>query len=136
MAFEKPLFIQSFTCASDMSASSQQYILVKLDSSGQAHPCTAVTDKPIGVLQNQPALGELAEVMVMGITKLRAGATDLAVEAVLGVDTTSRGAALTAGTGASTTSYVVGRVIHVDASDNDGALVTALINCVNLNRCL
>lgn len=133
MAFEKPLVLHGFKCASDCSAASQQFILVKLDSSGNVHPCTAVGDIPIGVLQNRPQRDETAEVMLLGITKIRAGATDLSVGALLAVDATSRAATVVAGT-TGTSSYIVGKVIAVDAADNDGALVTASLNCLNAGR--
>jgi hypothetical protein len=114
-----------------MSAASQQYIFVKMDASGNVHPCTAATDRPIGVLQNRPALNEMAEVCVFGQTPLRVGGTDIALDAILGVDSTSRAAALTAGT--STTAFNCGRALKID-SDNDGALITAVINCLNPGR--
>ena len=137
MAFEKPILIQTFTAASTMSAASQQFILVKLDSSADAkcHPCTAVTDIPIGVLQNLPAVGELAEVMVLGVSKVRVGATDLSAGVQICTDTTSRAAVYTPGT-TSSNAYNIGRVISLDATDNDAALVTCLVNCINLNRAL
>lgn len=128
MAFEKLLQVQSFTCASDMSAASQQYIFVKLGSTG-VHPCTAATDVPVGVLQNSPERGQLAEVCMIGVSKLRAGATDLSLAELVGVDTASRAVALSVGTTA-TSAYILGRVINVDAADNDGGLVTAAINCL------
>jgi hypothetical protein len=135
MAFEKPVQILSFTAASDMSAASMQFCLVNLSATG-AHLSTAVADRPIGVLQNSPARGELAEVMVLCVSKLRVGGTDIALDAAVGPDTTGRAAALTVGSGASTTAYICGRVIDIGAADNDAALVTALINCANLNRAL
>lgn len=134
MAFEKPLLINTFTAASDMSAASMQFCFVEMDSSGNCHLANAATDLPLGVLQNLPSRGQLAEVLVLGVSKVRAGGTDLSVGALIGVDSTSRAAALTVGSGASTASYVAGRVIQIDASDNDGALVTANINCLTLNR--
>lgn len=120
----------TFSAASDMSAASQQYIFVKLGASGVL-PCAAATDKPIGVLQNRPAVNEMALVCVFGETPVRAGGTDLALEAVLGTDSTARAAALTPGT--STTAFSVGRAIKID-STNAGGLVTALVNCLNLAR--
>jgi hypothetical protein len=133
MALEKPLLMHGFKAASDMSAASQQFIFVKLDTSGNVHPCTAVGDIPIGVLQNRPERDQTAEVMLAGVTKLRAGATDLAIAAIVAVDATSRAAAVVAGT-TGTSSYLAGKVIAVDAADNDGALVTATINCLNAGR--
>ena len=132
MAFEIPVQILSFTAASAMSASTEQFCLVKLSSTGTAHLCTAITDKPIGVLQNSPARGELAEVMVLGVTKLRAN-VDLAVDDLVGAATTGRAAVYVAGT-TGTSSYIVGRVIAVDAADNDGRVVTAAVNCLSPTR--
>lgn len=114
-----------------------QYCFVKLATSGEVHLCTAVTDEPVGVLQNLPSRGQQAEVMVIGVSKVRAGATDLAVAAKIGVDATSRAAALTLGTGASTTTFCVGRVIQIDAADNDASTgVSAFINCMSPLRAL
>jgi len=133
MAFEKPLIQHGLKCASDMSAASQQFMFVKLDANGDAIPCTAVGDKPIGVLQNSPTRGETAVVMIAGVSKLRAGATDLAVGALVSTDATSRAAAYAAGT-TGTSSYIVGQVLRIDAADNDAALVTAAISCLALTR--
>lgn len=133
MAFEKPLLMHSFKAASDMSASTQQFILVKIAAEGLCCPCTAASDIPIGVLQNLPARNETAEVMINGISKLRAGGTDLAVGALIGTDTTSRAVAYVAG-GTGTASYIVGKVLSIDAADNDGALVTATVSCLSATR--
>lgn len=138
MAFEKPLLIQTFTAASDITASTARYTFVKLNSDEKVVPCTAVADFPIGVLQNLPSQGQLAEVMMLGITKVRVGGTDISgvSAAYLGIDTAGRASILTPGTGASTTALVLGRILAVDATDNDGAVVTAAVNCINLNRAL
>lgn len=142
MAFEKPVLIQTFTAASAMTSASLQYSFVKFaGSSENVIPCAAVTDLPIGVLQNLPGQGQLAEVLMLGVTKLRVGATDIGLvsttSGVLGVDATGRGAILGApGVGAITTQYVLGRVIQVDATDDDGALCTAAINCITMTRAL
>lgn len=132
MAFEIPVQILSFTAASALSAASQQFCLVALTSTGKVVPCTAITDKPIGVLQNNPGRDELAEVMVLGVTKLRAN-VDLAVDDLVGTAANSRAAVYTAGA-TGTSSYIVGRVIAIDAADNDGRVVTAAINCLSPTR--
>jgi hypothetical protein len=131
MAFEKPLVIHSFTAASDMIAATLQYTLVKLLSGETVVTCASATEVPIGVLQNLPKQGQQAEVMVLGITKIRVGTTDIAgaSNAFVAVDTNGR-AVLASGSAGSQT-YILGRVIQVDATDNDGALVTAIINCIN-----
>ena len=142
MAFGKNLLIQTFTAASDMTNATLQFSFVKFAASAETVlPCTAVADLPIGVLQNLPSQGQLAEVAILGITKLRVGTTDIAVvsttSGLVGVSTAGRANVIGApGVGAETTQYVLGRVISVDATDNDGALVTAAINCINLNRSL
>jgi hypothetical protein len=132
MAFEIPVQILSFTAASAMSAATEQFCFVELASNGNVHLCGAITDKAIGVLQNSPARGELADVLVVGVTKLRAN-VDLAVDDLVGPAANGRAAAYVAG-GSGTSSYIAGRVIAVDSTDNDGRLVTALINCANPAR--
>jgi hypothetical protein len=61
----------SLVAAADLSA--LQYTFVKLDSDGQAAAVAATTDKPIGILQNDPTSGQEAEVLVLGGSKLVAG---------------------------------------------------------------
>lgn len=131
MAFEIPVQILSFTAASALSATSQQFCFVALVAGGVV-PCTGITDKPIGVLQNSPARGELADVLVLGVTKLRAN-VDLAVDDLVGTAANSRAAVYTAG-GTGTSSYICGRVIAIDNADNDGRVVTAAINCLSPTR--
>lgn len=128
----KHLECVTLSAASAMSAASAQFCFVKLTATGTVHPTTANTDQPLGVLQDSPGLGEMAKVAVKGITKLRVNGTDIAVGAKVGADSTGRAIALTAGT--SPAFYVAGSVLYVDATDNDGALVTALIDCYNPPR--
>lgn len=131
MAFEKALVIHSFTAASAMTAATQTYILVKLLTDEKVCPVTASTDRPIGVLQNSPDVGEQAQVAMLGISKVRVGSTDISsvTDAFIAADATARAAV--AASGASAT-YVVGRVISMEGTDNDGALVTAAINTITL----
>lgn len=127
----KHLLNQSFTAASAMSAASAQFCFVKLVATGVC-PVDANTDVPIGVLQNSPGLGENAIVALSGQTKLRVNATDIAAGARVGSDSTGRAIALVAGT--STGFYSAGMVLFVDAADNDGALVSAVVDCTNPSR--
>ena len=131
MAFEKPLLIQSFTAASAMSNSTNQYIFVKLLSAGTVVPCSSAQDCPIGVLQNLPDRGSQAEVLMVGISKLRVGSTDVAGTSAAFVGSDANGRAILAVSGNSAT-YAAARVIQLDATDNDGALVTAAVNCLSL----
>ena len=121
---DKFLVTHSFNCASDMSASSVQYSFVKLVATGVAL-CTAETDVPVGVLQNNPVIGEAAVVALSGITKLKVGASNLALGNRVGTSATARALPLVAGT--STGFYAVGQVIEVDATANAGAVVTAAL---------
>lgn len=119
------------TAASDMSASSVQFRFVKFATATTPSVClcTAVNDKPCGVLLNSPARGEAAEVVVVGITKLRSGADISTAGALLGTDAGAAGVAVTT---ASSGAYVAGTLLKVDGTDNDGRLVTAIVNCAAL----
>jgi hypothetical protein len=117
----------TLTAASDMSAATMQFTLVKLaDVNDNCVPCTAVDDLPVGVLQNRPAVGEAAEIVVVGLTKLRANADLTVAGGLLGTSTSGRASALTT---ASSGAYAIGRLVSTDTADNDGRLVTALVNC-------
>ena len=108
-----------FTASADLSA--KQYYFVKLSSETQVTVCGAVTDKPIGVLQNNPESGEQAIVRCLGVSKVSADAT-LASGDVIG--TSADGQAL----GSETTVHVCGQAIGAGAS---GTLQTAFINVTN-----
>jgi hypothetical protein len=65
-----------------VSAAWAQYTLVKINAAGYADVLTAVTDIPIGVIQNRPFQmslgtaqlgGGAAEIVVIGVTKMRCG---------------------------------------------------------------
>ena len=122
MAYEIPVLKPGiWTVGEDLSA--KQYYFVKL--SGQTVVlCSALTDVPIGVLQNAPESGQAAEVMVIGITKVSSDAA-LTVGLLIGPSADSQADARTIGT--DTTHYVVGQVIG--ASGAAGGLATAVINC-------
>jgi hypothetical protein len=128
MAFEYANSQSKISLAAGADLSAKQYHFVKLSGSGVV-ACSAVTDVPIGVLQNAPESGEVAEVSVDGITKLVAGGA-LSVGALLGTTTAGRGAALTAGT--DTTKYVVGQV--VTAAGANGDIITVTLDCKSPNR--
>lgn len=57
------------------SLASYRFHFVKLNSSGQVVHCDTVGERPLGILQNAPASGEMADVLVQpGIrSKLRVG---------------------------------------------------------------
>jgi len=72
VAHDEILRTISVPAGADLSA--LQYTFVKLNSSGQVVACAAVTDTPLGILQNKPTSGQTAEVGVHGVSKLVASA--------------------------------------------------------------
>ena len=112
-----------FTAAADLS--SKQFYFVKLASSSTVNVCAAVTDKPIGILQNKPESGEQAIVRVFGVSKVSADAT-LAAGDVLG--TAADGQAQPISLGSETTVHVCGQAIEAGSA---GEILTAFINVTN-----
>ncbi len=129
MAYEISNYSVKVTLVAGADLSAAQYKFVKLNSSGQAVVCSSATDIPIGVLQNDPASGAEAEVLVIGGTKIIAGAA-IAEGAQVGTSTAGKAVALVAGT--DTTKYVAGALLT--ESGADGEIVTAVINCANPHR--
>jgi hypothetical protein len=129
MAYEIANSAVKITLVAGEDLSAKQYYFVKINTSGLAVLCSGLTDKPIGVLQNDPASGEEAVITVVGGTKVVAGAS--IDEGVL-IGTTAAGKAGAKVPGTDTTNYVAGTVIL--ASGADGEILTALINCANVHR--
>jgi len=129
VAYEISNYSVKVTLVAGADLSAAQYKFVKLNSSGQAVVCSSATDIPIGVLQNDPASGAEAEVLVIGGTKIIAGAA-IAEGAQVGTSTAGKAVALTAGT--DTTKYVAGALLTESGADGD--IVTAVINCANPHR--
>lgn len=113
--------------AADLSA--KQYHFVKVDASGKAAACTGATDKPIGVLQNDPTAGQTAEIVVVGVTKV---SSDAALNEGDLIGTSADGQADAKTPGVDTTEYVVGQMM---TATGDAAVIgTALVNCANPHR--
>ncbi len=127
MAFEFSNYSVKITRVAGADLSALQYTFVKLSTTDTVVTCTAATDIPIGVLQNAPTSGQEAEVLIVGGTKLTAGAT-IAIGNILG--TTSAGAASVLTT-SDTTKFVLGTAISGGAS---AEIITAVINCANPTR--
>lgn len=127
MAYQIPVFSHTFAAGEDLS--SAQFKFVKLNAAGQVIACTAATDVPVGVLQNNPASGGAAEVMLVGITKVQ-GDANLARGNQVGTSADGQAAAYVPGT--NTTSYIVGQVL--DDNNAVGGLATITLNCLNPHR--
>ena len=112
----------------DLSA--KQYYFVELDNGdGTVKAVNGATDRAIGVLQNNPTSGQIAEVTVVGGTKVEAGGTASVGQPVFA---NSSGLAVTLAFGGSgSAAYVVGTFLE-DAAN--GAITTAVINCANSGR--
>jgi hypothetical protein len=129
MAYEIANSAVKITLVAGEDLSAKQYFFVKINTSGLAVLCAAATDRPIGVLQNDPASGEEAVITVVGGSKVVASAS-IDEGAVIGTTAAGKAGAKTVGT--DVTNYVVGTVIQ--ASGADGEILSALINCSNPHR--
>jgi len=130
MAFEQVgtgIMIPGLKAAADLSA--KKYRFVKLSAAGEVDVCSGATDKPIGVLQNAPTSGQVAEVLAFGISKVEADAA-LSAGALIGTSADGQADAKTPGT--DTTEYVVGTVLT--ATGAAAGLASCLINCMNVHR--
>lgn len=106
MAYEAPQ--QCVTLIAGEALTSSQYKFVKLNGTDNTViTCAAVTDIPIGVLQNAPANGGAAVVCIWGVTKV-AGDADLTAGNVVGTSADGQAAAYTV---SDTTKHRVGHVI-------------------------
>lgn len=127
MAYEIPGMSASFVAGGDLS--SKQYHFVKLNTSGQVVIVAANTDKPFGILQNAPASGGTAEVMLYGISKVVADA-DLAIGDQIG--SSADGQAATYAPGTDTTKYIVGEVLTANTAA--AGIVSVAFNCMGAGR--
>ena len=123
---QSQLKIGTLKAYADLSA--KQYHFVKMHSATQVTVCAAITDIPVGVLQNNPEAGEVAEVSFLGVTKLVADGT-IAAGNSLGTSADGQADAIAAGT--DTTVYLVGTAVGAASA---GQTFTALINCAGAGR--
>lgn len=128
MAYQaaQPLKI-TLEAAADLSA--KQYYFVKVDSNGKADVCSAVTDVPVGVLQNKPTAGFAAEIVTVGVSKV---SSDAALTEGMLIGTSADGQAGQKVPGTNTTHYIVGQMLTETGAAN--VLGTALINCASPSR--
>ena len=128
MAIEAP-GVHSWTFVAGESLTAKQFHFVKLHTDGLVYACAADTDNPVGILQNKPASGEMAEVMLFGISKLASNAA-LTAGVYVGTHTDGRGAPYAHGT--DTTKYIAGRVLI--PSSTAGGIASVIFNCMALYR--
>ena len=123
--------IVTFEAAGDLSSS--QYKLVKLDANGKVVIVAATTDIPVGVLQNSPASGGTASVLVCGVSKVSA---DAAINEGVMLKTSADGQVTTISMDAAhaadetlTATLCIG--VAYTAAGGAAELITAGINCLN-----
>jgi hypothetical protein len=106
MALEMgPRFAWTVPAAVDLTTS--QFLLVKyVPGTDSVTPVTAITDKPLGVLNNAPIAGDSAEVVMSGVTKVKLGAT-VAIDDQVGAK--ADGSVIT---WAATGTYLIGRALE------------------------
>jgi len=125
MAYESPgIDLGTLTAAADLSA--KQYYFVKLASATTVNVCTAITDLPIGILQNDPESGEQAVVRIFGISKVSADGT-IAAARWIGTSADSQAAGITPGS--DTTVYVMGQAIQAASAGETFTMFLNPSNC-------
>tara|TARA_Y100000310_G_scaffold120296_1_gene119031 strand:- start:1931 stop:2344 length:414 start_codon:yes stop_codon:yes gene_type:complete len=129
MAWEKgPTFTLSLVASADYSASTNKYKFVTLSTTtGKVEVIDAVTERPIGVLQNTPATDELAEVCVAGVTKVQADAAFASYYTELGPAADGQADAKVRGTDLD--EYIVG--VNLETATAAAELMTCMIDCRN-----
>lgn len=128
MAYEISNYSVKISLVAGGDLSALQYNFVKLNSSGEVVTCAAATDRPIGVLQNDPTSGKTAEVVVVGGTKLKLGGT-VTEGGIVSPSATGAGVAIVAGT--DTTKYVCGTALTEGVS---GEIITAVVSLPSAGR--
>lgn len=123
----KLVYTESFEAGADLSA--QQFRFVKLSADRTVIAIAAITDKPAGVLQNKPASGETAIVLVVGRSLVDSDSA-LAAGDLIGV--AADGQADTIVPGTDTTVYIAGMVTL--GSGAAGQKAEAMINCASPSR--
>lgn len=141
MAWEFPVFdIPGLITDVDLSGttgttegynSTGQFLFAKLTAAKTVEPCAALTDFPIGVIQNNPkwATGYLnvgAQVRQLGVSKIVAAASQT-IGQFIGPDANARAAARTIASGGGDANHWVAGVLIDDAPGAAGQLGTYLL---------
>ena len=110
------------TLTAQVDLSSWQFKPVKIGTTGTVDKADAAADIVMGILQNDPAAGEAADVCVFGVSKAIAGET-LVIGEIVTVQVTS-GELVTA----AASSYPIGTVIGIAGN---AQTATILVNPSN-----
>jgi hypothetical protein len=127
MAYEVPVLTLSFEAAENLSTA--QYAVVRITSANQVILPASGALQPIGILQNNPASGRDASVMVMGVSKVRAGAAvSRGAAAHLRLTATTYPGALDSSTGIKGPLRTIGLFLQGATQAND--IVPVLFNMI------
>lgn len=130
MAYEFSNAVVKVSRVAGADLSAAQYKFVKLDpATGNVVAVDGATDRPLGVLQNSPTAGQIAEVTIVGGSKVEAGGSASVGQALFS-NASALGVTLAYGTTGSA-AFVAGTFVENAAS---GAITSAVINCANLGR--
>lgn len=106
----------SLIAGEDMTT--KQFHIVKMSGDFTVVTCSAVTDDMVGIVQNNPKIGQPAEIMINGVSKVRVDANIAAGDRIT---TSADGQATTEVAG----SYTFGRAL---AAASTGSLGSILID--------
>jgi hypothetical protein len=130
MAFEFSNYAVKHTFKAGEDLSAKQYHFVKIDAGdGSVVAVDGATDRPVGVLQNDPRAGEAAEVLITGGTKIECGGSASFGQPLFS-SAAGKGVTLAFGTTASA-AFNVGTFIE---NGSASAIAAAVINCSSATR--
>ena len=122
----RPLFVWSFKAAADLTT--KRWHIMTLTAENTVNVCDAITDIPIGILQNAPDKDQQAEVLIQGISPIKADGA-LAVGNLYGTSADGQADAIVAGT--NSTVYVVGQVFKAGVAT---AVTYGTVDCLKPTR--
>ena len=111
------------THTAQVDLSSWQFRVVQLGTTGAVDKADAVTDIPFGILQNDPAIGEVAIFATSGRSKAYAGEI-LAIGEIVSVK--ADGSVITA----ASSSYPIGTVTEIAGASQVGSVQINISNTV------
>lgn len=128
MAWEQPLFNMSYQASKNLST--YQWEVVRITTAAKVANVTSATKAMIGVMQNNPTSGREANVMAIGVSKVKAGgAFSTGQRLKINSAATSNGGTLIAAT---CEAQVSGHIaVALQASAQAGDIVAAIINMNN-----
>ena len=124
MAYEQPIFNISLVASKNLV--NYQFEAVRLTTANKVTNITSLTNPIVGVLQNKPTSGAEANIMVIGISKVKAGAAIAnGIKIKVNGAATTVGGCFVTGTTNQDSNY---RAAALDAATTANCLIPAIIN--------